>query len=448
MRYIPHTLQDTVEMLREIGINQVDELFADIPQSIKFKGNLNVPGPLSELELARHVNSLAQKNITVDQYVNFRGAGAYQHYIPSAVRHILLRSEFYTAYTPYQAEISQGLLQAIFEYQSMICQLTGMDAANASMYDGASAMAEGALMACAATRRTKVLVSKTVHPEYREVLHTYARGPQLQVEEVDISQGCTDHTHLKELLDKDVAAVIIQQPNFFGALEDLAPLTQATHELKALLITCVDPVAMGLINSPGSYGADIVVGEGQGLGIPLSYGGPYLGFMACTNKLTRRMPGRMVGQTVDKQGQRAFVLTLQAREQHIRREKATSNICSNQALCALAATVHLSLLGQHGLRQVAEQCLKKAHYTHQQITGLQGFEPVWSAPFFKEFVVKVPVSVGEINQHLMDQGIIGGLDLGEYYPELKNHMLFCVTEVHTKRDIHRLVTVLGGIHRG
>jgi glycine dehydrogenase subunit 1 len=444
MSYIPHTENERQLMLTELGLKKIDDLFSDIPNQVRLQKELNIPGPLSELEVTRYIKGLAQKNITTDQYISFLGAGAYDHFIPSAVQHILMRAEFYTAYTPYQPEISQGVLQSIFEFQTMICELTGMDVANASMYDGASATAEAALMASAATRRTKVLVSKAVHPEYREVLKTYAAGPGLQIEEIDFQQGATDLEVLKQQLNKNVAAVIIQQPNFFGTIEDLTTAAELTHDVKALLVSVVDPVAMALIASPASCGADIVVGEGQGLGIPMSFGGPHLGFMACTEKLMRRMPGRIVGQTKDSRGDRGFVLTLQAREQHIRREKATSNICSNQALCALAATVHLSLLGKKGLRQVAEQSMQKSHYTYDQVTGLMGYEPVWAAPFFKEFVVKLPQPVAEINARLLENGIIGGFDLGRYYPELENQMLFCVTETHTKEEIDRLVAVLGG----
>ncbi|WP_031513494.1 aminomethyl-transferring glycine dehydrogenase subunit GcvPA [Desulfofalx alkaliphila] len=444
MNFIPHTEEDLRQMLTELGVDSIEQLFAEIPREVRLQQTLQIPGPMAEPLLARHLNRLAAKN---SQLLSFLGAGAYQHYIPSAVRHLIMRSEFYTAYTPYQAEMSQGMLQAIFEYQSIICELTGMDVANASMYDGASATAEAALMACAATRRSKVLISKTVHPEYREVLRTYALGPELQIEEIDFEEGATDLNHLNQLLDQEVAAVIIQQPNFFGVLEDLTAISQAAHGAKALTVACADPVALGLIADPGSCGVDIAVGEGQSLGIPLSYGGPYLGFMACTDKLLRRMPGRIVGETTDSKGQRGFVLTLQAREQHIRREKATSNICSNQALCALAATVHLSLLGPEGLKQVAEQCLQKAHFAYQGIINLPGFSPVWSAPFFKEFVVRLPHPAEEINKALLDQGIIGGLNLAEYYPEMKNCMLFCVTEVHTREEIERLVEALRGFSK-
>lgn len=444
MAYIPHTEAERQQMLQQLGLEKMADLFQEIPDAVKLQRELNLPGPLSELEVGRHLKSLAQKNINTEQYPTFLGAGAYDHFIPSGVQHILGRAEFYTAYTPYQPEISQGVLQSIFEFQSMICELTGMDVANASLYDGASATAEAAAMACAATRKTKVLVSAALHPEYRQVLQTYADGIGLQVELVPYREGGTDLATLEKLITSDVAAVIVQQPTFFGTIEDLTAAAELIHQAKGLLIAVVDPVSMGLLASPSTCGADIVVGEGQGLGIPMNFGGPHLGFMACTEKLLRRMPGRIVGETKDNRGNRGFVLTLQAREQHIRREKATSNICSNQALCALAATVHLSLLGKQGFRQVAEQSLHKAHYAYQQITGLEGYQGAWSTPFFKEFVVKLPKSAAEVNATLLQNGIIGGLDLGDFYPELVDHMLFCVTETRTKEDIDRLVSVLGG----
>lgn len=445
MAYIPHTEAERQHMLQQLGMEKMADLFREVPDAVKLKRELNLPGPLSELEVGRHLKALAEKNITSEQYPTFLGAGAYDHFIPSAVQHILGRTEFYTAYTPYQPEISQGVLQSIFEFQSMICELTGMAVANASLYDGASATAEAAAMACAATKKTKVLVSTAVHPEYRQVLQTYADGLGLQVVPVPYREGVTDLTALEKLCTDEVAAFIIQQPSFFGNIEDLTAAAELIHQIKGLLVAVVDPVAMALLASPGSCGADIVVGEGQGLGIPMNFGGPHLGFMACTEKLLRRMPGRIVGQTTDNRGKRGFVLTLQAREQHIRREKATSNICSNQALCALAATVHLSLLGKQGFRQVAEQCLQKAHYAQQQITALEGYQGAWLTPFFKEFVVKLPKPAAEVNDILLQQGIIGGLDLGRFYPELADHMLFCVTETRTKGDIDRLVAVLGGI---
>ncbi|WP_459911133.1 aminomethyl-transferring glycine dehydrogenase subunit GcvPA [Desulfotomaculum defluvii] len=445
MKFIPHTNEELCQMLRDIGIENTAELFQDIPSQIRFNRELAVEGGLTEIELQRHLFSMAGLNQGVEENICFLGAGAYDHYVPSAVKHILSRSEFYTAYTPYQPEISQGVLQSIFEYQSMICLLTGMDAANASMYDGASALAEAALMACAATRRDQVLVAKTVHPEYREVIKTYLRGPAIKISEIAYQQGLTQTDDLNNYLDKNTAAILVQYPNFFGCIEDLVELAERAHAVGALLVVCADPIALGLLRSPGQCGADIVVGEGQALGIPLSYGGPYLGFMACKEKLLRKMPGRIVGQTVDVDGKRAYVLTLQAREQHIRRDKATSNICSNQALCALTATVYLSLVGRRGLRQVAELCLQKTAYTRNLLSSLPGYQLAWPTPVFKEFVIKTKVSPKVINQKLLQYNILGGLDLGQYYPELKEHMLFCVTEKRSRQDIELLAERLGAI---
>ena len=445
MRFIPHTDAERQQMLELIGIEQTDQLFQDIPQDIRLNRELRVAGGLAEMELTRHMNSLAKRNTGVEETICFLGAGAYDHYIPSAVKHILGRAEFYTAYTPYQPEISQGVLQSIYEYQSMIRLLTGMDAANASMYDGASALAEAALMACAATRRDRVVVSKAVHPEYREVVKTYLYGPNIQLVEAPYRGGVTTVEDTAALLDKNTAALLVQYPNFFGSIEDLNQLAEAAHAVGALLVVCADPIALGLLKAPGECGADIVVGEGQGLGMPLSYGGPYLGFLACKEKYLRKMPGRIVGQTVDVDGKRAFVLTLQAREQHIRRDKATSNICSNQALCALAATVYLSLIGRQGLTKVAELCLQKAAYAKSLLAKLSGYELAWSGATFKEFVIKTSLAPEKINQELLKHNILGGLDLGRYYPELAGHMLLCVTEKRSRQDIELLVDRLGAI---
>ncbi|AEG61487.1 aminomethyl-transferring glycine dehydrogenase subunit GcvPA [Desulforamulus ruminis] len=445
MHYIPHTARERRQMLAALGLDSTDQLFQDIPRELLFNGELRVEGGWSEMELAGHLSGLARMNSGTDELVCFLGAGAYDHYIPSAVKHVLSRSEFYTAYTPYQPEISQGVLQSIFEYQSMICLLTGMDVANASMYDGASALAEGALMACAATKRDAVVVARTVHPEYREVLRTYMFGPGVAVKEVPFRDGVTPVEEVIQQLDKNTAALLVQYPNFFGSMEDLNGLAEAAHAVGALLVVCADPIALGLLQAPGSCGADIVVGEGQSLGIPLSYGGPHLGFLACKEKLMRRMPGRIVGQTVDVEGRRSFVLTLQAREQHIRREKATSNICSNQALCALAATVYLSLVGREGLRRVAELCLQKIAYAKKLLSGVSGCRLPWHSPTFKEFVVKTGPSPREVNRRLLQQGILGGLDLEPYYPELAGHMLICVTEKRTRQEIESLAERLGAM---
>jgi len=442
MNFIPHTEKDRQEMLAAVGAGSVEELFADIPEAVRFKRQLKIPGPLSEPELVHHLGELAARNADPLEYTCFLGAGAYKHYIPRVIDHMLLRSEFYTAYTPYQPEISQGTLQAIFQYQTMVCELTGMDVANASMYDGASALAEAALMACDATRREEILVSATVHPEYRQVLATYARGPGLKVAEISYREGVMDLGRLKAAVSDSTACVIFQQPNFFGCLEEVDGLAELVHGKGALLVVCVDPISLGLLKPPGDYGADIVVGEGQAMGNPVSYGGPFLGFFACREKLVRRMPGRIVGETVDQKGRRGYVLTLQAREQHIRREKATSNICSNEALCALAATIYLTLTGKRGLPKVAGLCLQKAHYAYKQVTALPGFDPGFRRPFFKEFVVKTPVAPAVINKALLQSKIIGGLDLGRFYPELAGHQLYCITEIHTKEKIDTLIRKL------
>lgn len=444
MNFLPHTEEDRRKMLKVIGVETVEELFADVPPQVRLNRRLNIPGPLSELELIKHLRELSNKNSSLHEYVSFLGAGAYDHFTPSAIDHLLLRSEFYTAYTPYQPEISQGTLTAIFEYQTLICELTGMDNANASMYDGASATAEAALMACESQRRKKIVVASTVHPEYREVLRTYAGGQAIEIAEVPFKNGVADLEKMDQLIDKQTAAVIIQQPNFFGALENVRQISDLIHDRGGLFITVVDPVSLAVLKAPAGYGADIVVGEGQSLGNPLSFGGPLLGFLATTGKLVRRMPGRIVGQTVDSRGQRAFVLTLQTREQHIRREKATSNICSNEALCALAATIHLTMLGKKGLTEVAKLCVQKTNYLKEQLQSA-GFAAPFTAPVFKEFVIKTAKPVEETNQALLKEKIIGGLNLERFYPELKNHLLLCVTEKRTREEMLSLTAAMAAV---
>lgn len=438
-RYIPNTDAQRKEMLAALGLNSVDDLFAHIPPEVRLKRNLNLPEALSEMELTAHLRRISMKNTNLEEYTSFLGAGVYDHFIPSVVGHILSRQEFYTAYTPYQPEISQGTLQAIFEYQTMICELTGMEVANASMYDGATALAEAALMACRVTGRQEILTARSVHPEYREVLSTYARFAGAAVREVDFANGRVDLADLEGKLAGDTAAVIGQTPNFFGVIESLPALSELAHRHGAKFIVVVDPVALALLKPPGEAGADIVVGEGQALGNPLSFGGPYLGFFATTSDLMRRMPGRIVGQTTDQSGKRGFVLTFQTREQHIRREKATSNICSNQALNALAATVYLTILGKKGLREVALQCLQKAHYAYDELLKTGKFTPVFSAPFFKEFAVRSILPVAELNRRLLGEKIIGGYELGRNYPELADGWLVAVTEKRSKADIDQLV---------
>ena len=444
MSFLPHTLEEEKAMLMVMGVSDIEELFEDIPQQLHLNRRLNLPVGLSEKAAWEKVESLAKKNVATGQYLCFRGAGAFEHYQPKAVKHLLSRSEFYTAYTPYQPEVSQGTLQAIFEYQTCICELTGMDVANASHYDGATALAEAALMAVEATKRKKLIVSSLVHPEYRETLHTYLSRRGIEMITLPYQNGLTVAAELEKVLTTEVAAVIVQSPNFLGSIENLASFTELIHERGGLLIACLDPVSLGVLASPGECGADIAVGEGQSLGLPLSFGGPYLGFMACKEKYVRRLPGRIVGKTVDRSGREGFVLTLQAREQHIRRDKAGSNICSNQALCALAATIYLALLGPQGLSEVGKQCIEKSHYTSELLTRLPGISLAFTAPYFQEFVVKTEEPPESINQRLWKAGILGGLDLGRYYSELKNHLLICVTEMRSKEEIDLLVEVMGG----
>ncbi len=440
--YLPHTPEDRAAMLAAIGARSAEELFADIPRELRFAGKLDLPEQLDEAALLSHMCRLAGENANFNEYACFLGAGAYDHYVPVVVDSVLSRSEFYTAYTQYQPEVSQGYLQALWEYQSMIASLTGMQVANASMYDGGTAMAEAAMMAASHTKKDTLVVAKTVHPHYRAILHTYARDLGLTVKEIDHNGGVTA---LPGALAENAAAVIIQTPNFFGCVEDIKALAETAHQAGALLIVVADPVALGLLAAPGDLGADIVVGEGQALGIPASFGGPGVGFFASTEKLMRKMPGRIVGQTTDSEGKRGFVLTLQAREQHIRREKANSNICSNQALCALAAAVYMSAVGKNGLGEVARLSLQKAHYAAEKLAGLPGCELVFKAPFFKEFVIKLPKNVSAVNESLLQDKIIGGLDLEKYYPELKNCMLLCVTEKRSRQEIDCLVDRLGAI---
>lgn len=444
--YLPNTEADRKTMMDSLGIRDVAELFADIPGAVRLQRGLNLPPAWSEIELNRNFAAMAGKNANLEEYVSFLGAGAYQHYIPAVVDAIVSRSEFYTAYTPYQPEISQGVLQAIFEYQTMVCELTGMEVSNASMYDGPSAMAEAGIMACAATRRSKLLVSRAVHPEYRQVLQTYAYGQDIEVEEIGTENGLTSLADLEARLGDDIAGVLVQYPNFFGSIEDIRSISELVHKRKALFVVAANPIALGVLEAPGAFGADIVVAEGQPLGNPLSFGGPFLGMLATTKDLIRRVPGRVVGQTKDLDGRRAFVLTLQAREQHIRREKASSNICSNQALNALAATVYLAYVGKQGLQEVAKLNLQKAHYALRKLTGVQGVEPLFQAPFFNEFAVKLNGrSPAEINRKLLDSRIIGGYDLGRAYPEYQDGMLLAVTELRTKEEIDLLAERLEAI---
>ncbi len=440
--YIPNTKQDEAKMLSELGIDSVDRLFDDIPDQVKLKRRLNLCAPLSEAEVSKHIRGLANKNTSTNDLICFLGAGAYDHAVPSVVHHLISRAEFYTAYTPYQPEISQGTLQAIFEYQTMIATVTGMDVANASMYDGASATAEAAMLAAANQKGDTLLISEAVHPEVRDVVKTYMKFNNIKVIEIPATNGVTNMEELKNVASKDMVGFIVQSPNFFGNIEDFTEAVEITHENKALFIMNVDPIAMGILKTPGEYGADIAVGEGQVLGNSLNFGGPYLGFMASSTKQMRKLPGRIVGQTVDLDGKRAFTLTLQAREQHIRREKATSNICSNQALNALCATIYLSAIGKEGLKEVATQCIKKSHYAHRKLIETGKFRAVYDAPFFKEFVLETDMNIAELNEKLAEKGFLGGFDLGLAYPSDKNRVLFCVTEKRTMEEIDALVRAM------
>jgi glycine dehydrogenase subunit 1 len=444
-RYLPMTEADKKAMLETIGVNSVDELFSDIPEKVRFKGEYNIKAAKSETSLMKELFQMASRNADLKTNVSFLGAGVYDHYMPVIVDHVISRSEFYTAYTPYQPEISQGELQAIFEFQTMICELTGMDVANSSMYDGGTALAEAAMLSAGHTKRKKIIVSSAVHPESKEVLKTYAKGQYIEVIEVPVNNGITDIEALKGLANEEIAAVIVQYPNFFGRIEPLKELEEIVHANKSLFVVSSNPLSLGVLTPPGKFGADIVIGDAQPFGIPTAFGGPHCGYFAVTTKLMRKVPGRLVGQTTDDQGRRGFVLTLQAREQHIRRDKATSNICSNQALNALAASVAMTALGKKGVREMAAANLQKAHYARTAFKEA-GFDIVYDGHSFNEFVVKLNKPVKEINQGLLQKGIIGGYDLGRDYPELANHMLIAVTEQRSKEEIDTLVKEVGDLH--
>ncbi len=441
MRYVPKTKEDAQAMLKEIGVKSTDELFSDIPRNLFLRQKLNVPRALTEIEMRKHMQEIASKNIVSN--LNFLGAGSYQHYIPAVVNHLIFRSEFYTAYTPYQAEMSQGILQALYEYQSLMCELTGMDAANASMYEGSSALAESCIMAANIKKKKKILISKTVHPEYREVVKTYAHFFGIEIKEIEYVDGATSLMDIETKLDDETAAVIIQSPNFFGIVEQLEKISAVAHSKNALLIASfTDATSLGILLPQGKF-ADIAVGEGQSFGNPVNFGGPYYGILATKNDYVRNLPGRIVGATVDSDGKRGFTLTLQAREQHIRREKASSNICTSQVLNALAATIYLASVGKNGLKEIAQQNVQKANYALAKIKEA-GFKQIFNKPFYNEFVIKFD-DIQKVNAKLIDEGIVGGLDLGRFYPELKNCALFCVTEIHSRQEIDKLVLALKGV---
>jgi len=447
--YIPHTDAEREAMLRTIGVKSLDELFQDVPAEFRFP-KLDLPPALTEMEAVAQLQELAGANENTRDLVCFLGAGAYNHFIPAAVDSLLRRGEFFTAYTPYQPEVAQGTLQAIFEYQSLVANLTGMDVSNASHYDGATAAAEAAVLAYHHFRgkRGKIVLSPSLNPMFRATVRTYMDGYEGLVitgDEANVDPFLTPED-LISMVDQNTSMVAVQYPDFFGRVFDYTALAKAVHEAGALLVVAVNPTALGMLKAPGEFGADIVVGEGQPLGIPMSFGGPYLGLFATKNDFIRKIAGRLVGETVDAQGRRGYVLTLTAREQHIRREKATSNICTNQGLIALASAVYMSLLGKHGLRKVAELCYHKAHYAASRINQIEGYSLCANAPFFHEFVVCCPKPVSEINAHLLDHGILGGYDLSKDYPELSNHMLLAVTEMNSKEEIDMLCDVLAEVN--
>ena len=430
-------------MMAQIGISSLAELFRSIPKDIMLKRDLNVPPSMTELELTGLFERIIQKN-KYKNFLSFLGAGAYLHVIPYVVDYLSSRGEFISPYTPYQPEVSQGTLQVIFEFQTLICQLTGMDIANASLYDGASAAAEAVLMAHRLKGRPKVLIAKTLHPHYRRVIQTYVKNLGVEIEEIKYSEtGEIDLKYLKGKLDDKTSAVVAQSPNFLGIVENLTKVSDLAHSVKALSIVVVtEPVSLGILEAPGKLGADIVAGEGQSFGIPLSFGGPYLGFMACSKEFIRQFPGRIAGETKDVDGNRGFVLTLNTREQHIRRERATSNICTNQAWCALRATVFLETLGREGLKELAWQNIQKANYALEKLSQIKGVKRKFTGNSFNEFVLEFSGGFKKISGFLRKKGILGGVDLGQYYPKLKKCALVCVTEMHKKDDIDRLAAVL------
>jgi glycine dehydrogenase subunit 1 len=443
MPYLPNTAEDRQAMLSAIGLDSLDELFAMVPAELRLERPLDLPPALTELELTAHMTGLAAKNVSAAQRVSFLGGGSYDHFIPAVVDALASRGEFYTSYTPYQPEVSQGNLQVFFEYQSLITRLTGMEVSNASLYDGGSAAAEAVMMSLAATGRNRVVVPASVHPEFRQILATYLRDLDVQLVTVPAPGGTVPPEALTAAITPDTACVLVQHPNFFGCLEDVEALGQAAHAAGAVFVVSVDPISLGLLKRPGDYGADIVVAEGQSLGSPMAYGGPYLGIIACREAFVRRLPGRIAGQTIDRRGQRCWVLTLQTREQHIRREKATSNICTNQGLYALRAAIYLSLMGPHGMREVATLCLQKSHYALRTLTAAGRLSPAFERPMFKEFVVRDSQrNVQSLIDEAAEAGFFAGVPLGQRYPELSDCLLIAVTEKRTKQEIDRLAAAL------
>ncbi len=437
MSYIPNSAGIRKRMLEEIGVSDFESLIKSVPASLRLKRPMNLPGPLSEHELGRELQSIAKQNSDIES--GFVGGGAYDHFVPSAIDHILLRSEYYTAYTPYQAEAAQGTLQTMYEFQTFISRLTGMAVTSASLYDGASALAEAVMMAVSHTGRKEVLISRSVNPNYIETAKTYLSGRDAKIRYIDTYDGITDFSGLRSRISEKTAAAVIQSPNFFGLIEKPAEISADIKEAGAIYINIYDPLSLGILAPPGDCGADLAVAEGQCLGIPLNYGGPYLGLLSARREFIRKMPGRLSGRTTDKEGRIGYVMTLQTREQHIRRARATSNICTNQALCALAATVYLSLLGKSGLEKAGKLCLSKAHYAAEKISDIPGFSLKFSGPFFKEFVVETPVSPHRLIGRLAKKGIVPGLDMGRFKSGLKGCLMVAVTEKRSRRQIDNLV---------
>ena len=438
MSFLFHTDEDRQSMLQAIGAGSIEELFESIPDETQLARPLALPRALGELELEQHVHALAGRNRNVSEYPCFLGGGAYDHFVPAVVDELASRGEFYTSYTPYQPEVAQGNLQAMFEYQTMICELTGLDVSNASLYDGGSAAVEAVLMAMSVTKRSKVVTCESVHPHYREIIATYLKPLGTELVVLPSSNGLTDVEAVEQAVDDETACVLLQSPNFFGAIEDIQAVAEIAHGHKALMITAFDPIGTGILARPGDLGADIAIAEGQSLGTPLLYGGPYLGIMACREALVRRLPGRIAGETVDRRGRRCWVLTLQTREQHIRREKATSNICTNQGLFALRATIYLSALGPSGLAETAELCLRKARYAASQLTSDDRFSLAFDSPTFKEFVVRDHEGrVNELLEQALANQMFAGIPLGKWYPDLADCFLVAVTEKRTREEIDR-----------
>lgn len=444
MPFFSNTPDDQRQMLHALGAEQIEDLFAGIPQELRLQRPLAIPAALTELELHQHLTALAQQNSHADSALCFLGGGSYDHFIPAAIDQLASRGEFYTSYTPYQPEVSQGNLQVMFEYQTLVCQLTGMDVSNASLYDGGSAVAEAVLMAMSVTNRLrKVIVCETCHPEYQQILATYLANLNVEIKTIPWNDGFVDLEQLQESLDEQTACVVLQSPNFFGGIEDVAEIVAMAHKFGTKVIVSCDPISLGILKRPGDLGADIVVAEGQSLGSPMAYGGPYLGILACRSEFLRRIPGRIAGQTVDRRDRRCFVLTLQTREQHIRREKATSNICTNQGLFALRSAIYMSLLGPQGLKEVALSCLHKSHYAADKLTAAGRFELAFAGPYFKEFVVRDRENaVSQVLATARHQQILAGIPLGTWYPHLQDCFLVAVTEKRTKSEIDRWVNVL------